>query len=93
MLLYLIATLAYSLSLKRKLFADVLTLGVLYMVRVLAGGVAVSVTLSPWFLAFFMFAFLALAVGQAPRRSFVRCTNPACPWPVVVPTSPGTSRP
>ena len=61
-LLYLIVTLAYSLSLKRKLFADVLTLGVLYMVRVLAGGAAVSVTLSPWFLAFFMFAFLALAV-------------------------------
>ena len=61
-LLYLIATLAYSLSLKRTLFADVLTLGVLYMVRVLAGGVAVSITLSPWFLAFFMFAFLALAV-------------------------------
>ena len=61
-LLYLVVTLAYSLSLKRKLFADVLTLGVLYMVRVLAGGAAVSVTLSPWFLAFFMFAFLALAV-------------------------------
>ena len=61
-LLYLIVALAYSLSLKRKIFADVLTLCVLYMVRVLAGGVAVSVTLSPWFLTFFMFCFLALAI-------------------------------
>ena len=61
-LLYLIVALAYSLSLKRKIFADVLTLSVLYMVRVLAGGVAVSVTLSPWFLTFFMFCFLALAI-------------------------------
>ena len=61
-LLYLIVALAYSLSLKRKIFADVLTLGLLYMVRVLAGGVAVSVTLSPWFLTFFIFCFLALAI-------------------------------
>ena len=61
-LLYLILTLAYSLSLKRKLFVDVVTLGLLYMVRVFAGGVAVAVTLSPWFLAFFMFAFFSLAI-------------------------------
>ena len=63
-LFYLIATLSYSLYLKRKLFVDVLTLGVLYMVRVIAGGVAVSVALSPWFLAFFTFMFLALAVTK-----------------------------
>ncbi len=61
-LLYLILTLVYSLSLKRKLFVDVVTLGLLYMVRVFAGGVAVSVTLSPWFLAFFMFVFFSLAI-------------------------------
>ena len=61
-LFYLIVTLAYSLSLKQKLFVDVLTLGVLYMVRVIAGGAAVSVALSPWFLAFFIFVFVALAV-------------------------------
>ncbi len=60
-LLYLILTLAYSLSLKRRLFVDVVTLGLLYMVRVFAGGIVVSITLSPWFLAFFMFAFLSLA--------------------------------
>ena len=61
-LLYLALTLAYSLSLKRKLFVDVVTLSLLYMVRVFAGGTAVSVTLSPWFLAFFTFAFFSLAI-------------------------------
>ncbi len=61
-LLYLILTLAYSLSLKRRPFVDVVTLGLLYMVRVFAGGMAVSVTLSPWFLAFFMFAFFSLSI-------------------------------
>ncbi len=61
-LLYLVVTVAYSLSLKRRLLVDVLTLAALYMARVLAGGMAVSVPLSPWFLAFFMFAFFALAI-------------------------------
>ena len=69
-LLYLAVTLAYSLSLKRKVFLDVITLAGLYALRVLAGGVAVSVPLSPWFLAFFMFAFLALAVVK--RQSELR---------------------
>ena len=61
-LLYLAATCAYSLSLKRKIFIDVVALAMLYAVRVLAGAAAVSVALSPWLLAFFLFLFLALAI-------------------------------
>ena len=64
LLLYLAASLSYSLWLKRKLFVDVIALAILYAVRVLIGGVAASVPLSPWFLAFFLFAFLALAVAK-----------------------------
>ena len=59
---YLILSVTYSLLLKRKVFLDVVTLAFLYAVRVFAGAVAVSIALSPWFLAFFLFAFLALAV-------------------------------
>lgn len=59
---YLIVSVAYSLLLKRKVFLDVVTLALLYAIRVFAGAVAVSIALSPWFLAFFLFAFLALAV-------------------------------
>ena len=61
-LLYLAVTCAYSLSLKRKTFIDVVTLAMLYALRVLAGAAAVSVALSPWLLAFFLFFFLALAI-------------------------------
>ncbi len=61
-LLYLIITFAYSLLLKRMTFIDVLTLSVLYTIRVIAGGMAVSIMLSPWFLGFFIFMFLALAI-------------------------------
>ncbi len=59
---YLSASLAYSLLLKRKVFLDIVTLALLYAIRVFAGAVAASIALSPWFLAFFLFAFLTLAV-------------------------------
>ena len=61
-LLYLAVTCAYSLSLKRKTFIDVVALAMLYAIRVLAGAAAVSIPLSPWLLAFFLFLFLALAI-------------------------------
>ncbi len=61
-LLYLAVTTVYSLSLKRHIFADVVALAVLFTVRVVAGGVATAVPLSPAFLAFSIFVFLALAI-------------------------------
>lgn len=63
-LLYLAASLAYSLLLKRKLFVDVIGLAALYATRVLTGGVVAEVPLSPWFLSFFLFAFLTLAIAK-----------------------------
>ena len=61
-ILYLTGTLSYSLFLKRKTFIDVVTLAGLYAARILAGAAAAAVALSPWFLAFALFLFLALAV-------------------------------
>ena len=62
--LYLAATLAYSLWLKRRTFVDVLVIGALYALRVLTGAAAVSVVPSPWLLAFSLFAFLAVAIAK-----------------------------
>ncbi len=59
--IYLAITFAYSLSLKRKLLVDVLTLAALYTIRIVAGGVATALVLSPWLLGFSMFLFLSLA--------------------------------
>jgi 4-hydroxybenzoate polyprenyltransferase len=58
---YLALTFAYSLWLKRKLLVDVLALAGLYTIRIVAGGAAASVVLSPWLLGFSMFLFLGLA--------------------------------
>ncbi|MGE5716239.1 MAG: hypothetical protein ACM369_06295, partial [Acidobacteriota bacterium] len=58
---YLVATTAYSLTLKRRVLLDVFTLSFLYTLRVLLGGAATGLLLSPWFLAFSVFTFLSLA--------------------------------
>jgi 4-hydroxybenzoate polyprenyltransferase len=58
---YLGLTTAYSFYFKEQLFLDVLILAGLYALRVLAGGVAADVPVSPWLLAFSLFFFLSLA--------------------------------
>jgi 4-hydroxybenzoate polyprenyltransferase len=52
---------AYSAWLKRMLLIDVAALVCLYGVRLVAGGAASSIPLSPWLAAFSMFLFFCLA--------------------------------
>lgn len=75
---YLLTTSAYSLYFKRVALLDVFILAGLYTLRILAGGAAVGVAISPWLLALSMFLFLSLAfmkrytelrdAGQAAAR-------------------------
>lgn len=62
LLAYYVLTLAYSLSLKRKMAVDVIALALLYTVRIIAGAAAFSLPLTFWILAFSMFMFLSLAL-------------------------------
>jgi 4-hydroxybenzoate polyprenyltransferase len=59
---YLVATTAYSLSIKRMLLLDVLMLAGLYSMRILAGAAATGLDISFWLLAFSTFFFLSLAL-------------------------------
>jgi 4-hydroxybenzoate polyprenyltransferase len=58
---YVALTTAYSFSLKQKMIVDVLTLASLFTYRVMAGGVAASIPISEWLLAFSIFFFTSLA--------------------------------
>lgn len=58
---YYILTLAYSLWLKRVVMLDVVTLAMLYSVRVVAGAAAMALAATFWILAFCVFIFLSLA--------------------------------
>ena len=62
LVVYAILTVAYSVKLKRVVLVDVFVLAALYGVRILAGAMAVAVSLSPWLITFSLFAFLSLAL-------------------------------
>jgi 4-hydroxybenzoate polyprenyltransferase len=59
---YFALTLAYSLVLKRVMTVDVITLAILYTLRIVAGTMAFDVQLTFWMLAFSMFMFFSLAL-------------------------------
>jgi len=61
---YLLVTLWYSLSLKRRAITDILCLASLYTLRILGGSAATGIEPSFWLLAFSMFLFLSLAAAK-----------------------------
>ena len=76
---YLLLTMTYSFLLKSKMVLDVVVLAALYTFRIFAGGIAVSVGISSWLLAFSMFMFMSLAflkryteLLQLNHRKFVK---------------------
>jgi len=62
LLAYILATGAYSFTLKRIAIVDVLVLSGLYTLRMLAGGAATGTVISPWLAGFSSFLFLSLAM-------------------------------
>jgi 4-hydroxybenzoate polyprenyltransferase len=62
LLVYLVATTAYSIAVKRMLLIDILMLAGLYTMRLIAGAAATGIEASFWLLAFSGFFFLSLAL-------------------------------
>lgn len=62
LLAYLALTVLYSFKVKQYVAMDVVTLALLYTIRILAGAAAVGVVASFWLLAFSIFIFLSLAL-------------------------------
>jgi len=59
---YFILTSVYSLFLKQHALVDIITLSLLYTLRIVAGVIVIKVSISSWLLAFSMFLFLSLAL-------------------------------
>jgi 4-hydroxybenzoate polyprenyltransferase len=62
LLAYWVVTTAYSVTIKRYVLLDVLTLAVLYTSRIIAGAAVLAIALSAWLLAFSAALFLSLAL-------------------------------
>lgn len=74
-LAYWLATMTYSVWLKHLLILDVVTIAMLFVVRALAGAVAVEVRISPWLMVCtFM---LCLFLGFGKRRSEIAAIHDA----------------
>lgn len=58
---YFTLTVVYSFGLKRIVLLDCLTLAMLYTLRIIAGAIATTLSLTFWLLAFSVFLFLSLA--------------------------------
>lgn len=96
LLLYITLTSAYSWVLKEYVLIDVLTLSLLYTLRILAGAVAIGALTSSWLLAFSVFIFFSLALvkrcselvslgqlgGEAARGRDYRVTDLIVLWPL-----------
>ncbi len=59
-----VLTLLYTFILKKIVIADVLTISVLFVLRALAGAVAIGVLISPWLVLVPFFLALFLAIGK-----------------------------
>jgi 4-hydroxybenzoate polyprenyltransferase len=59
---YFVATVCYSVYLKRLMMVDIVVLALLYTLRVLGGSAATGIAPSFWMLAFSFFLFLSLAL-------------------------------
>lgn len=98
LMFYLGLTSAYSWVFKEYVLIDVLTLSLLYTLRILAGAVAVGIATSSWLLAFSVFVFLSLALvkrcaelvsleetgAAATRGRDYRLTDLVVLWPLGV---------
>lgn len=60
-LFYLIATVAYSLFLKKIIIIDIIALSIFYTIRIYAGSEATNILISIWLFTFSVFFFLSLA--------------------------------
>jgi len=68
--LYFVTTVVYSLHLKKLLMVDIVTLAVLYSMRVLGGAAATHIEPSFWLLTFSFFLFLSLALLKRHSELF-----------------------
>jgi 4-hydroxybenzoate polyprenyltransferase/phosphoserine phosphatase len=64
MTVYLVATLSYSLALKRVALLDAMVLAGLFTLRLVMGGVLAGVPLTSWLLVFSMFLFVSLSLAK-----------------------------
>ncbi len=73
---YVALTTLYTRALKRRALLDVLALGALWVLRLVAGAAAIGVALSAWLLSFGAFLFLSLSLVKRCAELHAAATPP-----------------
>jgi len=76
LLAYVAVTTLYTRVLKRRALLDVLALGALWVLRLVAGAAAIDVVLSAWLLSFGAFLFLSLSLVKRCAELHAAATPP-----------------
>ncbi|MBI3563105.1 MAG: UbiA family prenyltransferase [Gammaproteobacteria bacterium] len=61
-MVYMLLTIIYSVYLKKVIVLDVIVLSAFYVIRILAGAIAINAEITNWLLAFSLFFFLSMAL-------------------------------
>jgi 4-hydroxybenzoate polyprenyltransferase len=76
---YMSLAMAYAVWLKKKIAADVVTLALLFLVRIVAGALITSIPVSEWLLVTSFFIFLSIATGKRAIELMAAQSAPASP--------------
>lgn len=68
---YFMLNVAYSFKLKHVVILDIMTIAAGFVLRAIAGGLAIHVNLTPWFLLCTMLLSLFLAIGKRRHELFL----------------------
>ncbi|MGG3836652.1 decaprenyl-phosphate phosphoribosyltransferase [Paenibacillus dendritiformis] len=68
---YFVLNVAYSFKLKHVVILDIMTIAAGFVLRAIAGGLAIHVNLTPWFLLCTMLLSLFLAIGKRRHELFL----------------------
>jgi 4-hydroxybenzoate polyprenyltransferase len=73
--IYFILNVCYSFALKSSLYVDILLLAILYILRIIAGALAVGLLPSNWLLSFCLFIFVSLALIKRSTELIIKEKN------------------
>jgi 4-hydroxybenzoate polyprenyltransferase len=75
---YVVLTLAYTFRLKRLALFDVVTLGLLYTLRIAVGSKVTGAPMSVWLLTFSMFFFFSISLAKRYAEIFAMVSHQSC---------------
>jgi 4-hydroxybenzoate polyprenyltransferase len=83
LVIYVVLHIVYSVSLKNIVIVDVITIALGFLLRVVAGAVVISVSVSSWLILCTFSVAIFLALGKRRHEVVILCADASCHRPVL----------